>query len=314
MNYPNAGFYGRFRYEFHDSDLKFLRHGPEFLVQMGDSRFYRGADEFGRESDLAGPWSLQVDLPNRRGVFEFLEPITVRVTLRNTSPHPQIVDEAVLEDANHLLILIGRHDGETQRAWRPFAQHCYLPTPRVVEPGGTLSATFFVGAGLDGWYLAEPGAYTVQAVLSANDVVVAARPVRLRIACGCSLDDELMAQELFTKDVGRAFAFGASHAIEGPVAVLREILERLPDRAVARHAGLALAETFKHDQRVLDTQGENWRFERVAANPGEARRLVKRALLTDADAAAGCFGAERYGELLQQYRQWVERHGGPAID
>src|SRR5262245_41227525 len=176
MNYPDATFYSRFRYEFHDHDLRFLRHAPEFLVEMGDERFYKGADEFGPEVDRGGEWSLQVDLPRHRGVFQFLEPISVRLTLRNTSRYPPITDEAVLEDANHVLVLIRRNDCDTVRQWRPFARHCYLPTPRVVEPGGSLSATFFVGAGLDGWYLAEPGGYTVQALLEAHDVVAAAPP------------------------------------------------------------------------------------------------------------------------------------------
>ena len=314
MNYPDISFYSRFRYEFHDSDLRFVRHAPEFLVEMGDERFYKGADEFGREADLSGPWSLQVDLPRRRGVFEFLEPISVRITLRNTSQHPQIIDEAVLEDADHLLVLIRRNDCDTVRPWRPFARHCYLPRPRVVEPGGSLSATFFVGAGLDGWYLAEPGGYTVQAILGAHDVVVAAPPARLRIASGCTMDDELIAQELFTKDVGRAFAFGVSHAIEAPAAILREVLERRPDCAVARHAALALAEAWKRDQRVLDTSGETRRFNRVAARVDEARRLLTRALLDDVDEAARCFGAARYDELRRQYREWGEQNGVPEAD
>lgn len=307
MQYPNrlSSFYQKFRYEFHDSELKFLRHGPEPFVQMGDERFYRGVDEFGREADLAGPWSLLVELPRRRGVFEFLEPVTLRITLQNTSGHPQIVDEAVLDDAGHVSILIGRNDRDSMRLWRPFVQHCYLPTPRVVEPGGALSATFFVGAGLDGWYLAEPGGYTVHAVLHTHDFVVAARPVQLRIASSCHVEDELLAQELFTKDVGRAFAFGASHAIQAPVAALQEVLARLPGRAVALHAALALAEAWKRDQRVLRLSGEERRFERVAAQPEEARRLLERALAHDPEGAASCFGSARYEELRREYSEWL---------
>jgi hypothetical protein len=311
MQYPSqvVHFYQKFRYEFHESELKFLRHGPESFVQMGDARFYKGVDEFGRESDLAGPWALQVELPRRRGVFEFLEPVTLRLTLRNTSQHPQMVDEAVLHNAGHLLILIGRNDRDSLHVWRPFAQHCYLPTPCIVDPGGAVSATFFVGAGLDGWHLAEPGGYTVHAVLHTHDFVVAARPTRLRIAGACRVDDELMAQELFTKDVGRAFAFGASHAIEAPVAALHEVVERLPGRAVARYAALALAEAWKRDQRVLRLSGEERRFERVAAQPEEARRLLELALVHDPEAAASCFGSARYEELRHAYSEW-RRHNG----
>lgn len=50
-----------------------------------------------------------------------------------------------------------------------------------------------------------------------------------------------MAQDFFTKDVGRAFAFGASHDITAPVETLRDVVDRFPQRAVSRHAALALA-------------------------------------------------------------------------
>ncbi len=180
---------------------------------MGDDRFYRGQDELGREVDFA-PWKLGIELHRSRGVFEFLEPVTLTATLTNTSLHPQIVDEAVLEDGDNFALLIAQDECEAARLWRPFVQHCFLATPRVLEPGGSVKATFFVSAGLDGWYLAEPGRYTLQAVLRTPEFVIAAEPQRIRIAHSCSWDEEVAAQDLFTKDVGRAFAFGASHGID----------------------------------------------------------------------------------------------------
>jgi hypothetical protein len=73
MNYPNkvAGFYSQFRYEFHGSDIKFMRHAPPDFVEMGNERFWPGEDELGREVDFAGAWELSVELPRSRGVFEF---------------------------------------------------------------------------------------------------------------------------------------------------------------------------------------------------------------------------------------------------
>lgn len=55
MNYPPKvfDFYGKFRYVFHDSELKFLRHAPDQFVEMGDDRFRGGQDEFGREPRFA---------------------------------------------------------------------------------------------------------------------------------------------------------------------------------------------------------------------------------------------------------------------
>jgi hypothetical protein len=195
---------------------------------------------------------------------------------------------------------------------RPFAQYCYWPTPRVLAPRESLRTTCFVSAGLDGWYLSEPGAYTLQAVLATDDGVVASPRTRLRIAPSRTMDEEQVAQELFTKDVGRAFAFGTSHGLGRPIDTLREVLERLPQRAVARHAALALAEPWKEERRVLNTGGDARNFDRVAARPEEARELLKRALLDGPDEAECCFGHRRYAELRQQYETWTNRKGGRA--
>lgn len=314
MNYPPKvdGFYRKFSYEFHDSDLRFIRHAPPDFVEMGNERFWGGADEFGRETDFSGPFELSVELPRSRGVFEFLEPVTLEVTLRNTSRRPQVVDERMLDDAGHLTVLIGSGSGGAQRVRRvrPFARSCYWPTPRVLAPGESLRTTCFVSAGVDGWYLSEPGGYTLQAVLSTDSGVVASPRTPLRIGPSRTMDEEQLAQELFTKDIGRAFAFGTSHGPGRPIDTLREVLERLPQRAVARHAALALAEPWKEERRVLNTGGDQRGFDRIPARPEEARELLKRALLDDPDEAERCFGPRRYAELQLQYETWTNQKGG----
>ncbi|HVG17636.1 MAG TPA: hypothetical protein VNI02_01185 [Blastocatellia bacterium] len=313
MQYPPKlfNFYAKFRYDFHDSELKWLRHAPEPFVQMGDARFYGGQDEFGREVDLA-PWTLGIELHRSRGVFEFLEPVTLTATLTNTSLHPQIVDEAVLEDGDNFVLLIAQDERGAARLWRPFVQHCFLATPRVLEPGGSVKATFFVSAGLDGWYLAEPGGYTLQAVLRTPEFIIAAEPRRIRIAHSCSWDEEVVAQDLFTKDVARAFAFGASHGIMAPVETLRGVVDQLPQRAVSRHAALALAQPWMRDSRVLRAGEENRGFDLVGANPEEVRRLYDRALLDDPDGAARCFGTTRYEDLFRAYSAWLRENGAAS--
>jgi len=315
MNYPHlvSGFHAKFRYVFHDSELKFLRHALEPFVQMGNDRFRPGQDEFGREVRSAlPPWKLGIDLHRSKDVFEFLEPVTLTATLTNTSSHPQIVDEAVLEDGDNLALLIARGESGAARLWRPFVQHCFRAAPCVLEPGGSVKATFFVSAGLGGWYLAEPGSYTLQAMLSTPEFVIATDPQRIRIAHSCSWEEEIVAQDLFTKDIGRAFAFGASHGITAPVETLRGIVDRLPQRAVSRHAAIALAQPWMRDRRVLRAGKEDRGFDLVGGNLEEARRLYERALLDDRDMAACCFGKTRYEELYQGYSAWLEENGAAS--
>lgn len=312
MNYPSEvfDFYGKFRYTFDDSELKFLRHASEPSVQMGDDRFRPGQDEFGREvRSVLPPWKLEIDVHRAPGVFEFLEPVTLTATLTNTSSHPQLVNQAVLEDGDNFALRIERSDGTAANWWRPFARHCYLRIPRILEPGGCLTATFFVSAGLDGWYLAEPGKYTLRAILRTAELVVASEARRLRIAHPCGWEEELVAQNFFTKDVGRALAFGASHGITAPVETLRDLVERLPRRAVSRHAAIALAQPWMTHHRLLRAEGEERGFDLIPAQPDEARRLYERALKVDGDEAIRCFGATRYEDLCRSYSAWLEENG-----
>jgi hypothetical protein len=281
MNYPSYlyDFFAEFEYRFHDSELKFLRHAPDNFVEMGDAPFYGGQKFFAPDDGSAPrPWKLEVALNRARGVFEFLEPVTLTATLTNTSGRLQIIDESILEDGSNLAVFIGRMEGRA-RFWRPFVQHCFLPAPRALEAGQFLSATFFIGAGLGGWYFAEPGAYVVQAVLKTPGAAIAANPVPVRVAHPCSWDEEVAAQDLFTRDVGRALTFGATPSRSGVVQTLRDIVEHLPGRAVSRYAALALAQGNMRDQRVLRTGKVKERgFDVAPADHAEAGRLFQCAL------------------------------------
>jgi hypothetical protein len=314
MSVPlDPGFYPNFRYEFHESELKWLRHAPDPFVEMGAEPFYGGVNGAGHVLHPgASPWGLSLDLHRADGVFEFLEPVTLTATLTNTSPHPQVVDESVLEDADNFALLVARGDDGPARTWRPFVRHGFRAVPCCVEPGGSVEASFFVGAGLDGWYLAEPGGYTLQAMLRAPGFDVASRPHRVRIAHPCGRDEEVAALDLFTKDVGRAFAFGVSHGITAPAETLRDVVDRLPRHAVARHAALALAQPWMRDRRVLRAGKEGRGFDLIRADPEEVRRLTQQALDNDQDGASLCFGARRYGDLSRGYSAWLVENGAAS--
>jgi hypothetical protein len=288
----------------------FFDNAPDNLVEMGDVPFYDGQPFFDVDDSTAlRPWKLDIALHRPRGVFEFLEPVTLKVTLTNTSSHPQMIDAAVLEDSSNFTLVIGRMEGRA-RFWRPFAQYCFLPTPRVLEPQQSLNASFFVGSGLDGWYFAEPGAYRLQAVLKTPDTIVATNLLRIRIAHPRSWDEEIVAQNFFTRDVGRAFAFGATPSRSDVVQTLREVVERLPDRAVSYHAALALAQATMRDHRILRTAPDEERgFNLVPADHDEACRFFQRALFDNPDAAADSLGSETCRNLEERYAVYLKQSG-----
>jgi hypothetical protein len=321
MNYPEAlfDFYGKFEYRFDDSELKWLRHAPENFVEMGDAIFFSGTPFLeSSEQKAPAPWKLHIALPRAKGLFEFLEPVTLTATLTNTSQHPQIIDRMVLEDSGGFVVLIGRVEGRL-RMWRPFAQHCFVRTPRVLEPGESLRASFPIGAGLDGWHFAEPGAYVVQAALHVPGALIAARPVNVRVAHPCNWDEELIAQDFFTLDVGRAIAFGATPSRPDVMQTLREVVELLPGRAVSRHAAVALARGMLTGHRVLHAApGDKRRFEFVAPDEAEGRKFLRHAIQDDAQAAAAILGpdalqalAERYGSYSTPKDPSTAKKSGP---
>jgi hypothetical protein len=114
---------------------------------------------------------------------------------------------------------------------------------------------------------------------------------------------------LFTADIGRAFAFGTSHGLGRPIDTLLEVLERLPQRAVARHAALAFAEPWKEERRVLNTGGDQPGFDRIAAAPERAGELLKTASLDNPNESQLCFGPRRYAELQLQNESWTRQKG-----
>lgn len=327
MNYPhlidlsigNEGFFRNFRYRFSDQDIQFVRHAPEQFVEMGDAAFLTNHGFEAAETGTAGPWALSVRVNRERGVFEFLEPIHIEVTLTNISGSPLMVEEGLLENAHHLSVFIQRQGG-TVRRWRPFARDCWIPKPYVVEPGASLSASRFISAGVDGWDLAEPGAYTLLVHLQSSEVEIASLPLRLRIAHPQSWDEELVAQNFFTGEVGRALAFGGTLTMAGALRALEEAVERLPNRAVARHARLALALPQMQPRKVLrlpdgeapmsSVAADGGGIATVPARPEEARQLLEGALLgDDRQGVMDTFGPRAYRQHLERYTNWLETSG-----
>jgi hypothetical protein len=327
MNYPERveGFFAGFEYRFDDLELLFIRHAPEEFVEMGAAA--AGQDHGDRAAAGPGPagarpaLALEIAVGRRQQVFEFLEPIVVELTLMNVSRHPQYVDPAVLDDADALSLVVEPRDGLARR-WRPYARPCSSGELRVLAPGESLTTSLFVSAGLDGWHLAEPGGYTLRARLRVLGVDIHARPLTLRIASPRGWDDEVLAQNFFTDEVGRALAFGGTAVMNDAIEALREAADRLGGRAVACHASLALGLPLMEDGKVLrlpegeapmsSVAADGGTLAVIEARPDEARRLLREALLVDRDAAAETFGRRAYRRYVEQYARWLESAGDAA--
>jgi hypothetical protein len=315
MNYPfrvaggQTAFFADFAYRFSQDELMFMRHAPERFVQMGNALWF---DHHGFENAKTSPepkYRLELRANRAEPVFDFLEPCTLELKLGNVSGEPQLVSDNVLAD-DHLMVILKKDRGEA-RQWLPYAQYCRKSTKVVLEPGAARYDSLFLAAGRNGWDVAEPGHYTVQVALHYDGEDIVSNPLRLKITPPRGYEDERIAQDLFTDDVGRVLAFDGSRVLAAANDVLRDAAEHLPDRAIARHALVALNRPLMREGKVLDipvsrpvpmqSAAEMGGAIAVAkAKPDEARTGLETALLEAPDKAARTLGHI-------DYKQYVDR-------
>jgi hypothetical protein len=293
MNYPYRvtgkvpAFFANFDYKFTDKELLFMRHAPRQFVQMGNAAF---AASHGFEEARVSPQpdlAFEIRFNRPKPVFDFMEPVVAEVKLKNVSSAPMIVDETLLADLHELSINV-RKDGGEAREYHGFATYCRQAKPKVLQPGDSIYNSIYLAAGANGVDLAEPGYYTIQAMLSLEHEDLLTPPVRLRITPPRGYDDEYIAQDFFSEDVARVMRFDGSRVLTAANDTLREVTDRLKGRAVARHASLALAMPLRTAGKVLDLAGGA--VKEVRAKPDAAQKEMSAALLTKPAEAAESLG------------------------
>lgn len=334
MNYPynvsggQAAFFANFEFRFTNSELLFMRHAPERFVEMGNAEWF---DHHGFEqADAAGASPYRLELRFHREeqpYFDFLEPVVLELKLGNASADPVVVNGNVLESSG--LTVITKKRGEPARAWHPFAEYCQNGERTVLMPAsepGTMGEALYgplrLTGGVGGWPISEPGHYTVQVALRIRDQDVVSNPLDVRIAPPRSYDEELLAQDYFSEDVGRVLTFSGSRHLSRANDTLEEVVDRLGDRKVARHALVALATPRITEYKLLEIseaeagEAEAGRpeisFTASKVKPELAEAQLKEALLADASEAAETFGHIAYGRYVQKFSDFLAEHVEPS--
>lgn len=320
MNYPYrvaggaSAFFADFEYRFSDAELLFMRHAPERFVQHGNADWF---DDHGFQgADVAPQPDLALDVRVHRTVehHEFMEPVVVELKLTNVSGQPQIVDEALLTRTDDMTVIVKRRGGNAVE-WTPYARYCINASPKVLGDGESLYGSLFVAAGLNGWALAEPGIYQVQVALHHNEYDIVSNPLPIRVAPPRDYTEELLAQEVFTEEVGRTLMFNGSRALEGANETLHEVAERFGDRRVATHARLALGSPLAGSYKMLviegasDADSADKRIETMDAEPVAAREHLSEALLEAPQKAADTLGHIAYTQQVADYSAFLAKDG-----
>ena len=324
MNYPygvsggETAFYADFEYRFTDQELLFMRHAPERYVRMGDAAWF---DHHGFEQARAmpaPPLSLDIRVNRPTPVFEFLEPVVVELKLMNISATPQVVDENILTTLDGITIALKRQ-GSPARQFLPFAQYCMKAAAKVLQPNEAMYASVYVTAGLNGVDVAEPGRYLLQAALHTPEGDIVSKPLTLRVATPRGMEEEVVAQDFFSDKVSRVLAFDGSRVLPQANQVLRDVVERLGDRRVARHARIPLGLSIAEPARVLTigagaetadgTASAKKTIKVESAQPERAESELKAALMSQPDVAAESLGHVDYKVYVDDLTSLLEAQG-----
>lgn len=318
MNYPyrvsggQAAFFANFEYRFSNGELLFLRHAPERFVQPGNADWF---DHHGfHEANVSPERTLKLELRANREmvIFEFMEPVTLELKLTNISSQPHLVDYKLLSSADSMTVII-KKQGKPARQFVPYAQYCLLPEKRVLMPGESIYESLFISSGRNGWDMAEPGNYTVQVALHVDHEDIVSNPLRVRIVPPRGYDEEFLAQDFFSDDVGRIVAFDGSRFLTKGNDVLREVVAKLSASRVALHAALALGNAVMHKyKQLVEDPKESRKHLGIKIQPAQQEESSK--LLTSALTAQMAVMVESLGHIdfkwyIDRFSDWLFQQG-----
>lgn len=320
MNYPffyktgqmgngdsnTINFFRDFEFRFTDDEVLFLRHAPEDFVIMGGQDF---ASNHAFEQARLSPspsLTLEARVNRKTEVHEFMEPVVIELKLTNASKQPALIPERLLRINDAMTIQIQKRGGET-KAFHPFAHYCYQPNLKVLQPGESIYESLFISVDQHEWLIDSPGYYTVQVCISFPSEDVLSNPLQIRVMPPRSWDEEFVAQDYFSEDVGRVLTFDGTQVLKEANDTLREIVTRFPKSNVATHAQVALDLPRIVPYKLLDTSGsaKGGRYSIQEVKPAKADVQNLTELLGDPKQSNKA--AEVLGHI--DYRYYSERLG-----
>lgn len=264
MNYPwryrggnrEQEFWQNFAFQFDRDELEFLRHGPRNKVIPGGAAFHSvnywadgsgGYSPYLPEAPL-DTIALHLEAPLDGPMFEFGQPVLLKVSLTNTSQEAISFNKRLLDPKGSFLeVLIRRvQQGATRSSdamhFHPIVERCFdVVNADIVEipPGASFSDNINVTFGASGFSFAEPGAYDIQVIgtvivtpqgnspSDAIELIAPSNKLRIHVAHPQSLQEEAEAVSVLLRDdVGTYFALGGSGALPQAQDDLEEIYAR----------------------------------------------------------------------------------------
>ncbi|MDQ3283738.1 MAG: hypothetical protein M3Q69_20240 [Acidobacteriota bacterium] len=250
-------FWKNFRFRFDDEELLHIRHGNRPSVIMGGDPWSSGghAESPPGAEHLRMPPGAMVSVSGEvplefivrsQPYFEFLEPVSIELRVRNTTRIPISVSSTLHPEFGSVTIYVRRPDGRIVE-YMPVS--CKLANERsvILSPAGAAdgsdrhSRSVFVSYGRYGFYFDEPGQYYIRAVYHGpGNALVPSNVERIRIGHPKSEQADRLAQDFFSYESGAALYLGGSHAdslSKGMDTLMNAIDEQNGTFAAAKIAG-----------------------------------------------------------------------------
>lgn len=309
MNYPynvpggTTAFFSDFAFRFSDAELLFMRHAPSRFVQQGNADWF---DHHGFQQANISPepkLSLSLECAGKSGDFEFLEPVVIDLVIKNISGQPQIVDDKILASTDRMTLIIKKR-GKPARELVSYARRCWKEDSAVLQPGAEMKDSLFL-VGSNGWDIAEPGYYLVQASIQIAGEDIVSDPIAVRIMPPKDYKAEYLAQDVFSDAVGRVLYFDGSRYMNSANNTLRNVIEQLPQSKAAIHAKVALAAPLVSPYKEIEIVENMHAIKRGGENYQEAKNLLS-VLVQDPQASASTLGDIDYQYYWDRFRPLLE--------
>ncbi|MGZ5436044.1 MAG: hypothetical protein ACXW3F_08185 [Pyrinomonadaceae bacterium] len=226
-------FWSNFSFRFDDEELIHLRHGDRSSVIMGGDPWASGghleappgaeylAAPPGAMSSLDGAAPLEL-LIRSKGYFEFMEPVSIELRIRNLFPDLSLtLDTRLSPEYGGVVIYIRRPDGRIVE-YSPVMCKLAAPSPRTLlplQPGvetgqDRYSEEVPLSYGRYGFYFDEPGEYFIRALYQgAGDLLIPSDVHRLRVGNPLTKDLDVTAQDYFSYEVGMNLYLEGSRSV-----------------------------------------------------------------------------------------------------
>ncbi len=249
MNYPQyvVDFWGNFEFRFDDEELIHIRHGDRDAVIMGGDAWATGLhfDGAAHAGTAEGTPPLEL-LVRSKGYFDFMEPVSVELRLRNLMPDLEVPIDTRLEPRwGTVTVYIMKPDGSIEEFQPVF---CEIGEPEMVtlQPYGSTagldrhSHEVPITFGRTGHIFSVPGEYRVRAIYTMNGLGMIPSPVHtLRVGLPQSRQEDRLAQDFFSFDAGLCLVLDGSRS--GHLTSGREALETVAEQCAKTMAGAKTA-------------------------------------------------------------------------